>query len=61
LTRLGGLKEFLLLQEPLLTGFLKIIFQINKIGEFPLVEESFQNLIEVGLHTAISSNTNDIT
>jgi len=29
LTRLGGLKEFLIFQEPLLTGFLKIIFQIK--------------------------------
>jgi len=48
-------------EEPLLTGFIErridfiFIFGFEKLGEFPLVEGSFKNLIEVDLPQGISS------
>ena len=48
-------------EEPFLTGLLKeeltsfSSFDFEKLGEFPLVEGSFRNLIEIGLPHRISS------
>ena len=61
LTRLALLEKIDLEEEPLLTGFLKeelasfSFFGFWKLGEFPLVDESFRNLIEVYFPDEISS------
>jgi len=56
---LALLKEFFILQEPLLTGFIERrldfhfhLLLLKNLGEFPLVEGSFKNLTFIGLPSA---------
>jgi len=66
LTRLAQLERVNLAEEPsLLTGFIerRIGFHfhiLEKLGEFPLVEGSFRNLIEIYLPDEISSLDDEI-
>jgi len=59
-TRLAHLEKLNLADEPL-TGFIErriasfSSFLFEKLGEFPLVEGSFRNLIEIVLPNGISS------
>jgi len=61
LIRLARLESLKLAGEPLLTGFMKeelksfSSFVLKNLGEFPLVEGSFRNLINVKLPHGISS------
>ena len=60
LTRLVGLRRLDLDEENSLTGFIERgigfhLLVLIKLGEFPLVEGSFRNLIEVRLPNGISS------
>jgi len=61
LTRLILLEKIGFGRDPLLTGFIErrvgfiFIFPFEKLGEFPLVEGSFRNLIEANLSHGISS------
>jgi len=66
LTRLVGLRVLNIGSEELLDGFftnktwLNFHFGFEYLGEFPLVEGSFQNLSEVDLSHGISSFENEI-
>jgi len=62
LSRLANLKSLDFRGENFLTGFILkeelafiFIFWFEKLGEFPLVEGSFRNLIQIYLPDAISS------
>jgi len=65
LTRLVGLKHLQPYPEPLLEGLLERIYLIillfKKIGEFPLVEGSFKNLIRTNLPFEIHGSLNFIS
>ena len=65
MTRLVGLKHLQPYPEPLLEGLLERIYLIillfKKIGEFPLVEGSFKNLIRTNLPFEIHGSLNFIS